>query len=154
MLIAIIRKSCGRPTRTCSPSTGLALCSLLLLSGCNRGEPLYPVHGKVTLQDGSPLAGGTLEFEREGAATGAVANVEADGAYELMTTEEGDGAPQGKYRVRLFPPETAADDPDAPAAARRAAPLVPRRYQEFATSGLTYTVTDGDNEFNIVINKK
>jgi hypothetical protein len=41
---------------------------LLPLIGCGPGLHCYPVQGQVSLQDGSPLPGGMVEFRSDDAA--------------------------------------------------------------------------------------
>jgi len=78
----------------------------LLLAGCNSDPALaklVPVHGKITLADGTPLPDGMVEFvpmDKQLAAPFPTGNIEADGSYTL-TTHGKAGAPLGKYRAVL-----------------------------------------------------
>jgi len=82
------------------------------LAGCGGG--LAPVTGKVTYKN-EPVKGGILFFNpipaSEGGAAGrpAVAEVQADGTYTLMT-EDSPGALIGKHRVTFNPPEQKLTD--------------------------------------------
>jgi len=85
----------------------LIAASLAVASACGDGRiKTYPVSGKV-LVDGRPAAGarvvfhpieGDEAFMRERPVDMAT---DADGGFELMTFEPGDGAPAGKYRVGI-----------------------------------------------------
>src|SRR5262245_15269026 len=76
---------------------------LLLLGATGCGRRLYPVHGTVALEDGTPLTRGLVVFEGhvEGAAVMARGAVQTDGRYQLSTDKPGDGAPPGLYRVLI-----------------------------------------------------
>jgi hypothetical protein len=91
----------------------LAVCSLTLASSCGRSRapqqikgklPVFPVHGKVTL-NGEPLVGAFLMFYPvEGFPEGTTpipsrARTGADGEFSLSTYGLVDGAPTGRYRV-------------------------------------------------------
>src|SRR5262249_55555724 len=124
------------------PAAGLLF--LFSAVGCRGG--LYPVHGKVTYPDGTPLAKGLVGFE---SATGtpsitARGDIRADGSYELSTFKPGDGAPAGKYRVLVSPRDYEnIDGLDGP----RRGPAFDKRYMDFSTSGLVFEVKAGSNEF-------
>ena len=134
-------------------------CALLLFAvvGCGGGTPKYPVHGKVTLPDGSPFVGATVEFVAKEGIHGASGSVESDGTYTLSSEGIDDGAPPGVYRVRLIAPdedETGNAEDDDPGFRRRKRPQFPRKYQSIETSGLEFTVSDaGDNNFDIALAK-
>ena len=120
---------------------------MLAASGC--GSPLQPVHGKVTLADGSPAVGSLVVFESqgEGKTVTARGEVQSDGTYALGTYELGDGVPPGKYRALVAPPPVV--NVDEPARAPFA-----RKYQDFQTSGLEFEVKPhGKNEFQIQVSK-
>src|SRR6266852_2637307 len=79
----------------------VATCVVLLGSaGC--GSRQYPVRGKVTLEDGTPVTAGVVVFESyvlEGKMpVMARGSIQTDRSYQLITSK-GDGAPPGKYRV-------------------------------------------------------
>src|SRR5262245_30485289 len=88
-------------------AVGLALCA----TGC--GAKMHPVHGTVTLDDGTPLNKGLLIFERVdgGPPLTARGNIGPDGRYELSTEKQGDGVPPGRYKVAINPLDT-SDAPD------------------------------------------
>jgi hypothetical protein len=74
----------------------------------------YPVHGKVTYKDGTPLSGGLIQFLPE-ADSSLVTNatINSDGTYRLTTMRDGlraPGAVAGKNRVIIVSPPTAHGD--------------------------------------------
>jgi hypothetical protein len=118
-----------------------ALLSLIVAAGCG-GSGLYPVQGKVVFSDGTPLTAGTVVFGPvdKDALLSPRGEIQPDGTFKASTHKEGDGAPEGKYRVLVAPPDD--PDPDRP----RPLPF-DRRFTSFDKSGLEYTVQPGKNEF-------
>jgi hypothetical protein len=127
---------------------GLAL--LVTLAGCGRGH--YPVHGKVTFPDGTPLTEGLVMFETSGAGDGmpvsARGEIQADGRFELSTHKPGDGVPPGTYRVLISPKK----DPNA-VDKKTAPPPFDQKFTSFATSQLTFEVKPQDNDCPITVTK-
>jgi hypothetical protein len=128
------------------PAVGLrfrwlvASLALVLAAGCGRSG-LYPVNGKVIFPDGAPLTAGTVEFGPvEDALLAPRAEIQVDGTFRASTYKAGDGAPAGRYRLLITPPEQL--DPGQP----RPLPF-DRRFSSFETSGLEYAVKPGKNEF-------
>ena len=142
----------------------------IFLTGCSNSSrpPTYPVTGTVTWQ-GKPLAGAVVTFvpaSTEGEAASAI--TDADGKYALTTWEAGDGARPGQYRVKVSKQEQETVDPSkmvrnlsieeeqkiyventkpAPPAKR----LIPSKYQDDQTSGLTHKVEEKATTFDIKI---
>ncbi len=121
-----------------------AALSLAVLAGCGEGFPdTVRVRGKVTYQ-GEPLSEGTIAFHPAGPrgeqlyrpAVGVI----ADGAYQLQSFRHGDGVMPGEYAVVIESYEggPTAEDPDRPQNW-----LIPRKYGNPATSGLTATIPAG-----------
>jgi hypothetical protein len=127
----------------------VALLILVAAAGCG-GSKLYPVEGKVIFPDDTPLTAGTVEFGPvdKDAILAPRGEIQADGTFRMSTFKEGDGAPEGEYRVLVTPPENA--DPDRP----RPKSFDPR-FTSFEKSGLKYTVKPGKNEFfTITVEKR
>jgi hypothetical protein len=124
-----------------------ALVISLAAAGCGGGK--YPVHGTVTLDDGTPLTKGLVVFERTdgGPPITARGEVKPDGTYELSTDKPGDGVPTGKYRV-LVNALDLSDEPDE----QKKLPF-DFKYQRFETSGLEFVVTDKTNEYPIKLTR-
>jgi hypothetical protein len=126
----------------------VALLLLFGVLGC--GSSNYPVRGKVTFPDGTPLTEGMVVFETkgDGAAVTARGEIQADGSFELGTLKPRDGAPAGTYRV-LISPKT---DPNA-VDKRPGPPPFDPRFTEFATSSLVIEVKAQANDIPITISK-
>ena len=131
----------------------LALCTAIGLSGCDSGSVLtYRVVGKVTFPDGTPLAGGWVEFkpvdsEHRVSARG---QIHPDGTFELGTFEEADGAIVGKHQAVVVPPLPKGDRDEM----RVVPQIIDEKFRRFDTSGLKFTVTpEGPNEFSIEVER-
>ena len=137
-----------------SQSIGRLVVSALMLciaSSCgSQPASTYPVTGKVTYPDGSPVTGGMVEFEPRETASGqrdcARGAIQPDGSYSLSTFREGDGAVPGHHRVvvqDLYP----SDDPQP--GARTWKPALDPRFRRYETSGLQYDVKPEPNVIHI-----
>ena len=125
------------------------LAALALLAGCG-DEGRYPVHGRVTYEDGSPLTEGTVVGEMTEGETRVMAqgSVKSDGAFSWGTKRPGDGALPGKYRVIVFTRAVGQRE-----AARGEQPAVDPKFSNPQTSGIDFEVTPGKNELNITVTK-
>ncbi|MBX6316173.1 MAG: hypothetical protein IRY99_25170, partial [Isosphaeraceae bacterium] len=116
--------------------------------GCGRSGPeLAPVTGKVTYK-GQPVPRGTISFQPVDPKQGAPATgtIEPDGTYTMQTTEPGDGVRPGQYRVAITAREEAPIldyIPKTPPPPPKS--LIPEKYENPETSGLTATVKSGRN---------
>jgi hypothetical protein len=100
------------------------------------------VHGTVTI-DGKPLASGsvvTLPNSGRGA-RGLITN----GEFDLGTSGTTDGAIVGKHKFAVSAQEQQQGGPEGPAGKL----LVPERYTNPETSGFTFDVKPGDNNFEL-----
>ena len=132
----------------------LGLVVLFLLVGCGSdGVRTYPVTGTVTFPDGTPLAGGLVQFRSVTGEhrVGARGPIQQDGSYQLGTFESGDGAVEGDHEVLVTPPPFEGDRDEV----RFVPEIIHRKHTSFSTSGLRYTVSpDGDdNQFDIVVER-
>src|SRR5207247_8275621 len=112
------------------------------VTGCGRG--LYPVHGKVTFPDGTPLPGGVVVCETKAVDKTFMARgeVQKDGTFRLGTEKPGDGARPGKYRVLVNPPVTyVPDEARGIRAVEIRGPVIDARFSDRTTSGLELEVT-------------
>src|SRR5262245_10495499 len=121
---------------------------LALVSGCGSGR--YPVTGRVTYEDGSPVEEGTVigEATVEGKAVGVQGNIARDGTFSWGGETAGDGALPGSYRVLVMP--RALGDQELAAGK---VPAVDRKYSKYDTSGITFEVKPGKNELNITVTR-
>ena len=121
--------------------------------GCGGGTT-FPAGGRVTFPNGSPLAGGAVEFrslEHE-PPVGARGVIREDGTFQLTTYRPGDGAVEGEHQALVVPKRPAGDQWDEVRISGQA-PIIDSKYQSFDTSGLTFTVTRkaADNQFQITV---
>jgi hypothetical protein len=154
---------------------GPLLLVLAGISGCGGdGNPrTEPVSGTVTL-DGDPVAGAIVTFQPEGGGKSAVGTTDESGRYQLTTFRQGDGVVEGTYNVTVAkweggePPAEVAptemrdfsdgDYGDAYTPPDEAPPppprnLLPERYNSPRMSELSYTVTRGENTYNIELTR-
>lgn len=120
----------------------------LLAAGCASGR--YPVAGRVTYEDGTPVEAGTVigEATVDGKAVGVQGNIEKDGSFTWGSDKPGDGAPPGTYKVLVQP--RALGDAELGEGKR---PAVAGKYTKFASSGLTFEVKPEKNVFNITVSR-
>lgn len=149
------------------------LASLVVVAGCKPAGPdidAYPVTGKVTL-NGSPVAGATVTFVPSGEGKSAVGMTDDTGTYTLKTYDGVEGAPAGEYKVKIVKyeggaaPAEAAPPPSgedqeysedyAGAEEETAEPknLLPEKYADESSSGLTATVTEGENSIDFELSQ-
>ena len=116
--------------------------------GCKPQEPRGRIAGKVTFQ-GQAVSDAMIVFSQGARGVNMTAKLEPDGGYEVRTAR-GAGLPLGEYRicVCLLPPDVDMGRPRADAVTRPR-PDIPAKYRSFETSGLTLTVKNGNNPFDI-----
>jgi hypothetical protein len=121
-----------------------ALC--MAMSGCNRsGLNLAPVEGIVKMK-GAPLEGAGVLFMP---ATGpfAMGTTDARGKFTL-TTANHSGALIGEHRVIITKTQTLTTQiPGERLPRYETKYLIPAKYGDPSTSGLSKTVVDDDNQF-------
>lgn len=131
---------------------------MIVVAGCGGSDadhpPTYETTGTVTL-DGKPVEGAHVTYRGEGDPVQiAYGTTDAEGHFTLTTFENGDGAVEGNYAVKIMKLEEKTGGAEAgsvPPGGPTAAPpppksLIPKQYSSFETSGFTATVTpDGPN---------
>jgi hypothetical protein len=140
-----------------------ACIALLPLLGCGEDDGIgqrYSVSGKVTYK-GEPLKGGNVAFlpDGEGGSGRAASGVIKDGYYSMTTSTStpGDGVLPGKYKVGINANYTdmseAAKQPGGIYQGNRLAgpriKVIPEKYTNPATSGLTFEVKPTSSTFDI-----
>jgi hypothetical protein len=118
------------------------LISIALAAGCSdeSGPQLVPVSGRVLL-DGTPIGPGSLSLRPDPAAgswdqpAGMIAD---DGSYRVFTNGHV-GALAGDYAVVVFIHEQPTDSGSAHPGLPKS--LIPTRYNDATTSGLSLTVS-------------
>jgi hypothetical protein len=124
-------------------------CCCIIGSACDRGPPQGKVFGKVT-SAGQPLSAGMVVFSNAERGVHINAPVQPDGSYQLHTAR-GIGLPLGAYQVAVNSPMSQPAMPGAPAPPPRPRVNIPSKYTRPATSGLTLTVVEGENPFDIAM---
>ncbi len=129
-------------------------CAILLgvATGCGEGQlATAPARGEIRI-DGKPLANAYVVFTPEKGPC-ATAHSDDDGGFVLSTYRDGDGAVVGKHYVTVSARESTNEPArGAPGLTQPGRSLIPVRYNNSATSGLTYNVTAGnENRFTIVL---
>jgi hypothetical protein len=132
---------------------------MITVGGCGPRRPeLAEVVGTVSF-DGRPLARGTVTFEAPGMRP-ATARVENGRILDATTFRTGDGVPVGKHAIAVFAREEtgsiAASDPGARAFAAdgmAGRSLLPRRYNDPATSGLSAAIEPGGNTLDLTLTR-
>lgn len=122
------------------------LAGVAFLGGCNSGR--YPVTGRVTYDDGSPVTGGTViaETNIDGKVVALQGNIESDGSFRMGGAAPGDGAQPGSYRVLITSP-TLSDAEKA----QGKRPALGGKYASFDSSGITLEVKPGKNDLAIKV---
>jgi len=117
----------------------IALMVIVAASGCfGSGKPKTgSVTGKVTL-NGAPLEKGQVAFFDPKRGDGATVSIEKDGVYKIAKVLE-----VGDYQVSVFPPV------GVPGGAGAGKVSIPNKYQNPGSSGLSFTIEPGANEYNI-----
>jgi hypothetical protein len=114
-----------------------------------------PVSGTVFYK-GTPVADADVVFDPAGATPAAAGKTDASGRYRLTTFDTDDGAVPGEYNVAVRKVQVISGGKPANASDDYAGPppnekwLLPAKYGQSATSGLTATVKEGQpNEFKL-----
>jgi hypothetical protein len=134
---------------------GAALLFGLFATGCGSGGPtMGRVSGTVKV-DGQPLNKGTVTFiSTDSQRPNATGTISPLGVYTLQTTEPGDGAVVGSYKVAISDVDSNALNtalPGMPAPVSKSA--IPKTYLDANTSGLTADVVSGSNTKDFELKK-
>ena len=157
--------SAGKAIDTSSRAASTFICCLLLgsliglVSGCGSSGPaMGRVSGKVMYKD-QPIANATVTFLPDATgAQSATGITDESGVYRLSTFGKNDGALVGKHRVNVV--ARAPFEGKLPPGAGEAMleefqssgkPLIPMKYFNVETSGLTFDVASGSNEFDLIL---
>ena len=137
-----------RPERSTTISRfciiALSVVSLAFMGCGNNKSPVGTVHGSVVL-DAKPLANGTI-VTRPNAGRGSQGII-SNGEFELGTFSRNDGALIGTHQVAII----AEEKRDGGAEAKAGKLLIPQRYTNPDTSGLTIEVKPGNNTPELIL---
>ena len=137
----------------------LLLCLLLLVLGafCGCGNdrlPTYKVKGQLNFEDGTTPAFGDIEFYNAEHKINARGKIKRDGSFTVTTYNEGDGAIAGKHQIVILQMTgsylTAKSNRDIK---HDHGQLAHPRYVDYRTSGLACTITEGENDVTLVLEK-
>lgn len=120
-----------------------------VLAGCGSNEPRGRINGKVTFQ-GQAVSEGIVLFSNNEKGIHMTTDLKSDGSYEI-TTAKGVGLPTGKYQVCVCPPLINGTTGTGPVPKPKPYTNIPLKYRDFKTSGLTLTVNQGDNPFDVAM---
>jgi hypothetical protein len=135
------------PVRCLARALGPIVLAALL--GCGDGNPrTYPIPGRVTYDDGSPVPGATVIFQTtvDGKNVIARGRVESDGSFRLTTFRDNDGVVAGEHQIALSP----LPMPDSGKPTR---PAVASLYGDTTTSGLKATVAPDTKSLDLQIRR-
>ncbi len=131
---------------------------LLLTVGCSsrtsdewtaKRPKTYPAQG-VVLHKGKPVDGATVVFNSVAENRAAFGVTDSAGRFTLTTFDSGDGAVAGVQQVRItkIKTEKSNANPELSLAPPKETHLLPVKYADFSTSGLTAEIKpDGENQF-------
>ena len=121
-----------------------------LVIGCGPGRPeTAKVQGTVTYE-GKPLDGARVTFYPSGSRP-AGGITDAEGKFNLMTFEQGDGVILGECGVAIAKSKGTPPSPQNPMGTMIY--LIPKRYSSPKTSGLIRKVESGENNFTFDLTK-
>ncbi|WP_339735231.1 hypothetical protein [uncultured Gimesia sp.] len=126
--------------------------------------PMGSVTGKLTM-DGKTIDQGTqLLFMKMDAGYAAFGETDAEGNYSITWARDGERKselPMGSYKVLIQPPRIGKDTEEMSAEemleggdVAPAKPKFPVKYQQHSTSGLEFTVKEGENQIDIDLTSK
>jgi hypothetical protein len=144
-----------RSFRACVTVLGLAAAGCAADANPKWQRPRVAHAGGVVRFNGRPLEGGLVTFTNPTLGVSATGRTDAEGRFTLTTFAAGDGAVPGKHTVSVSKVQTPSPVVDKSAApvwrnARTPPPpqprwLIPRRYGNAETSGLTAEVSESGN---------
>ena len=138
--------------------------SVACLPGCGGGGvdgPSGTVTGKVTSKAGTIPAGSSIVFTPEdGNGIPASAAIESDGSFKLRRKNSFD-VPIGIYKISITPPAPVEMNEEQAMQASMKGKIpdtqfksIPEKYRNPTTSGETFEVKEGKNEYNLEMKPK
>ncbi len=124
---------------------------LMLTMACTVGcGNRCTVTGTVSYEEGGAVDGGIVigEATVDGKLVMVQGNIEKDGSFSWGGDRVGDGALPGSYKVLVMP--VSLNDNELSAGKQ---PAVDGKYSKYDTSGLSFDVKDGKNEFHVKVTK-
>lgn len=135
--------------------TRVLVCSglhaLLVFSGCNNKERVYPMKGKIVFADGTPAVFGDIEFQCKDKPVNARGKIQRDGTFVMGTRGRQDGAIEGEHRVVVIQVVTNHFNLDV---VHDHGDIVHEKYARYETTDLRVTVKPERNELELVVEKR
>jgi hypothetical protein len=128
---------------------GCGLVALFVaLPGC--GSRRSVVTGKVGYEDGTPVEAGSVigEATVDGKLVAVQGTIQKDGSFSWGGDREGDGALPGTYKVIVVPVSLSEYQ-----LSQGQTPAIDGKYAKYDSSGLSFEVKEGRNEFNITVSR-
>ena len=145
---------------------GFVWMTLLCVAGCG-GKGVYPTQpaGGVVTFDGAPLEGARVwllpksaEFLNAPVLVRPQGLTGADGKFVLTTYYTDDGAPAGEFDIIVLHGEVDPDGdsatPKSKAGKKNRGPVIPHKYKDGKTSGLSATIKSGENNITLDLKSK
>ena len=127
----------------------LVVIPLGLQLGCSGKIRTYPVTGKVTFEDGSPVKFGQIEFQSSQHPITARGTIQRDGTFSLGTYTENDGAVAGEHSVVII--QFVVDHMNVQVEHDHG-DLVDRKYASFETTDLTAKIeASNENQIDLTV---
>ncbi len=138
---------------------GLLLLAVAVGCGNDGRPPLAPVSGIVTL-DNEPIAGAAVMFMPQAGGRPAQGVTDAAGKFRLTTFEDNDGALVGNHQVTITKLEVTGMPATTDGLSGMVDPsqiketwIIPQKYSQPGTSGLTANVAKGMDELKFELTK-
>jgi hypothetical protein len=132
-------------TKSLMVSLFVPLLSIALLGGCGSsvgGPKTVSAKGKVTL-DGAPVENAQVIFIDDANQFPAYSPTDSSGNFSLRLSEEKMGAVPGTYKVQVSKTLLGGSGSEDGGAEVTLSYGLPKKYANFMTSNLTYTIPDG-----------
>jgi len=81
--------------------------AVLGMSAWGCGKSHYPLKGKITYADGTPVTAGMVNFDSGTSLSRG--KIQSDGSYAVGTLKDRDGIPKGSYKIYITGAETAME---------------------------------------------
>ena len=126
----------------------LFLLAMSLVAGCG-SDPRGIVTGTVT-NGGTPVTGAMVLFEDAEHGQSINVSVDANGAFDAKS-QGVQGLPPGTYKIAVLPDSFSPPSDEPPLveqglkSSSEASTTIPAKYKKTETSGLSITVTEGEN---------
>ena len=131
----------------CGKHLIVSLLAMLLLCGCGKYKT-HPLHGRVTLKDGTPLDAVCLTFESTDRTPpiSAASKTDENGNYSVGTVGVDDGIPAGVYQLSVSEPGRIPSDPRPG--------RIDMKYARRKTSGLKFEVPIQNNTLDLQLDPR